>query len=56
MSVIEMEMLRRMCGCTREDGIKNDFIKGSIGMVPIVDKLRENKLRWLVYTIRRDEV
>jgi len=40
-----MKMLRRMSGMTREDRIKNEYIKGSVGVAPIVDKFRENRLR-----------
>jgi len=38
-----------MCGVTREIRIKNDLIRGSVGVAPIVDKIiMENRLRWLV--------
>ena len=37
MSVAEMRMLRWMSGVTREGKIRNEFIRGSIGVASIVD-------------------
>jgi len=34
-----------MRGVTRKDRIRNEYIKGSIGVASIVDKIRENRLR-----------
>jgi len=46
MSVVEMRMLRWMMSVvTREDRIRNEYIRGSIGVASIVDKMRENMLR-----------
>ena len=45
MSVTEMRMLRWMSGVTSEDRIKNKYVRGSIGVASIVDKMRENRLR-----------
>jgi len=36
-----------MSGVTREDRIRNEYIRGSIGVAPIVDKRPKNRLRWL---------
>jgi len=47
MSVVEMRVLRLMGGVMGEDRIRNEYIRGSIGVAPIVDDLRENRLRWL---------
>ena len=44
MSVSEMRMLIWMSGVTREDRIRNEYIRGNIGVASIVDKLRENRL------------
>jgi len=44
-SVTEMRMLRWMNGVTREDRIRNKYVRGSIGVVSIVDRMRENRLR-----------
>ena len=50
-----MRMLRWMSGVTREDKIRNEYIRGSIGVASIVDKMRENILRWLRHVLRREE-
>jgi len=35
-----------MNGITREDRIRNKYVRGSIGVTSIVDKMSENKHRW----------
>jgi len=45
-SVAEMRTLRWMSGVTREDRIRNEYVRGCIGVSSIVDKTRENRLRW----------
>jgi hypothetical protein len=42
-----MRMLKWMSGVTREDGIKNEYVRGSIGVAYIVKNMRENRLRCL---------
>ena len=37
-SVVEMRMLRWMCGHTRKDRIRNEVIRNKIGVVPIEEK------------------
>lgn len=44
-SVVEMRMPRWMRGMLRENRIGNEYVRGSIGVVSIVDKMRENRLR-----------
>ncbi|MCX8759408.1 reverse transcriptase domain-containing protein [Vibrio parahaemolyticus] len=51
--VAEMRMLRWMSGNTIRDKLKNDFIRHKIGVAPIEDKLRENRLRWFGHILRR---
>jgi len=44
-----------MSGVMREDRIRNEYIRGSIGVAPIVDKMRENRLRRLGHILRREK-
>ncbi|CAN6543029.1 unnamed protein product [Malus baccata var. baccata] len=47
MGVAEMRMLRWMCGHTRKDKIRNEDIRGKVGVAEIEGKMRENRLRGL---------
>lgn len=49
----EMKMLRWMCGVTRLDRIRNEYVRGSLGVRDIADKLQENRLRWFGHVKRR---
>ena len=44
--VTEMRMLRWICGKTLKDRIRNEHIREMVGVAPIEDKMRENRLRW----------
>jgi len=44
-----------MSGVTREDRIRNEYLRYSIGVARIVDELRENRLRWLGHVLRREK-
>jgi len=43
--VVEIRMIRRMCGFTRIDKIKNGVIRDLAKVTLIEDKLRETRLR-----------
>ncbi|KAM1079573.1 hypothetical protein ACFX2B_014121 [Malus domestica] len=53
MGVAEMRMLRWMCGHTGNDKIRNEDIRGKVGVAEIVRKLRENRLWWFGHVQRR---
>ena len=46
MSVVEMRILKQMCGKTRKNRVRNESIHEWVKEVLIKDKLRENRLRW----------
>ena len=53
MSVMEMKMCRWSLGLTRLDRQRNDDVRKRFGVVPIVDKMREGRLRWYGHVMRR---
>ena len=54
MKVAEMRMIRWICGHTRHDKIRNEVIRGRIGVASIEDKIRETRLRWFGHIRRRN--
>ncbi|KAL9256755.1 Pyridoxal kinase-like protein [Drosera capensis] len=45
--VVEMRMLRWMCGVSLRDIVSNGRIRGRLGVAAIEDKMREARLRWI---------
>ncbi|KAL6497468.1 Palmitoyl-protein thioesterase 1 [Orobanche gracilis] len=55
MSVVEMRLLRWMCGHTRKDRVRNEIIRTKVGVTCIENKMRENRLRWFGHIKRREK-
>ncbi|XP_063542747.1 uncharacterized protein LOC134751292 [Cydia strobilella] len=55
MHTTEMKMLRWAAGVTRLDRVRNEYIRGSFKVAPIVDKMVESRMRWYGHVMRRDE-
>jgi hypothetical protein len=50
-----MRMLRWMCGITRMDKVSNEYIRGSLKVAPITEKLKGNRLSWYGNVMKREE-
>ena len=53
--IAEMRMLRWMCGVTRMDKVRNEYIRGSLKVAPVTEKLKGNCLAWYGHVKRRGE-
>ncbi|PHU26002.1 hypothetical protein BC332_04334 [Capsicum chinense] len=49
-----MKILHWICGFTRDDRVRNEIIWEKVGVVSVEDKIREVRLRWFDYVMRRD--
>ncbi|XP_075976494.1 uncharacterized protein LOC142976812 [Anticarsia gemmatalis] len=55
MHINEMRMLRWMCGVTRVDRIRNEYIRGSLKVAAVTEKLESRRLSWYGHVMRREE-
>ena len=55
LEVNEMRMLRRMCGVTRMDNIRNEHTRGTTGVVQASKKITEKRLKWYGHVRRMKE-
>ncbi|KAF3625481.1 putative polygalacturonase-like [Capsicum annuum] len=53
LKVTEMRMLQWMCGHTRKDRVMNEIIREKVRIASVEDKMREVRLRWFGYVMRR---
>ena len=53
MDVAEMKMLRWMVGVTRRDRIRNEYIRGTLKVTKISQKIQKSRLRWYGHLRRR---
>ena len=54
MEVAEIKMLRFSMRVTRKDKIKNEYIRNTVKVERLGMKIREDRLRWYGYVMRRD--
>jgi hypothetical protein len=55
LSVVEMRMLRWICGSTRRDRVQNDDIRERLLVAPVEEKLVQHCLRWFGHIRRRHQ-
>jgi len=53
MKVVEMRMIRWICGHTRLDKLRNELIRNKIEVASIEDKMREVRLHWFGHINKR---
>jgi hypothetical protein len=46
-------MMRWMCGVTRMDRMRNEYIRESLKVAPVTEKMR--RLAWYGHVMRKDE-
>ena len=55
MEIAEMKMLKFAMRVTRKDKIRNEYIRGTVKLEQLGMKMREGRLRWYIYVMRRDQ-
>ena len=55
MEVAEMKILRIAMGVTRKDKIRNEYIRSTVKVEWLRMKMREGRLKWYGYVVRRDQ-
>ncbi|KFD62766.1 hypothetical protein M514_25046 [Trichuris suis] len=55
LSVMETTMLRRTIRISKLEHTPNETVRLSMGVAPIVDKVREKRLRWFGHVLRRED-
>ena len=55
MKAAGMKMLRFAMGVTRKDKIINEHIRGTVKVEQLGMKMREGRLRWYKYVMRKDQ-
>ncbi|EYC14091.1 hypothetical protein Y032_0042g713 [Ancylostoma ceylanicum] len=51
---MEMRMLRWSMGVTLKDKVSNKMVRSTFGVTPMIDKMREARLRWFGHVLRRE--
>ncbi|XP_069988606.1 uncharacterized protein [Penaeus vannamei] len=51
----EMRMLRWMCGVTRKDKVRDDYIRGTVKVTEVCVKIQERRINWYGHVIRSEE-
>ena len=54
MEVAELKMVRWALGVTREDKIRNEYVRGTVKITKLGDKLRNARLCWYGHVKRRE--
>ena len=55
MEVAELKMVRWALGVTREDKIRNEYVRGTVKIAKLGDKLWSTRLCWYVHVKRRED-
>ncbi len=48
-------MVRWMCGVSLRERKTNDELRKMMGIEPVIDAVKRNRLRWFGHVLRKDE-